>query len=49
VRPADPTTFFGVPVALLIVSLLAAYAPARHAMKPDPMRALKHEMLITEG
>jgi putative ABC transport system permease protein len=39
----DPLTFMAVPVGLLIVSLGAAYLPARRASRVDPVRALKAE------
>jgi putative ABC transport system permease protein len=38
----DPTTFLGVTVALIGVSLLASYIPAVRATRADPMIALGH-------
>ena len=43
VQPRDPMTLAGVPMALLIVAMLAALIPARRAMKVDPVQALRYE------
>jgi predicted permease len=43
VRPADPGTFALVSLAVIAVSILSSYIPARRATKVDPMVALRHE------
>jgi putative ABC transport system permease protein len=39
----DPVTFVSVPVALLVVSLVASFIPAVRASRVDPMVALREE------
>ncbi|HKO12056.1 MAG TPA: ABC transporter permease [Acidobacteriaceae bacterium] len=43
VRPADPLILATVPLLVLIVSLLASYAPARRAALADPITSLRAE------
>ncbi len=39
----DPLTFCAVSTLLLLVALVASYFPARHAMRVEPMTALRYE------
>jgi len=43
VSATDPATFVGLALLFSIVGLAACVAPARRAMRIDPMSALKHE------
>jgi putative ABC transport system permease protein len=43
IRPIESVAYLGAAVALLIVSGLACFIPARRAMRSDPMAALRHE------
>ncbi len=43
VTPTEPSTFIGVTVFVLGISLLASYLPARKALRIDPMQALRVE------
>ena len=42
-RPLDPATFGGVAVAFLILTVVAAYIPARRAPRIDPLAALRED------
>jgi putative ABC transport system permease protein len=43
VAATDPTTFVGIPLALIAAAALAIYVPARRAMNIDPIVALRYE------
>ena len=43
IGPSDPVTFVAVPVLLLAVAAAAAWAPARRAMRTDPMQAIREQ------
>jgi len=43
VRPADSVTFGLASLAVIVVSILSSYIPARRATKVDPMVALRYE------
>jgi ABC-type antimicrobial peptide transport system permease subunit len=43
IEPTDPTTYGGLAILLMAVSLWACWLPARRAMKVDPAVALRHD------
>jgi putative ABC transport system permease protein len=43
VEPRDPATLVTVPLLLIAIALVAAWIPARRAMRVDPVSALRYE------
>jgi putative ABC transport system permease protein len=43
VSPADPLAFGAVTIGVLVVALIACYAPARRAARVDPLSAIRAE------
>jgi putative ABC transport system permease protein len=43
VRPDDPVVFVSISTAIIAISLLVSWGPARRAASIDPMRALRNE------
>jgi putative ABC transport system permease protein len=43
VEPDDPLTFWTVAAAILIVSMIASYLPARRAARVDPLTTMRAE------
>ena len=43
IEPYDPLTMIGAAVLMIAVAALAAWIPARRAVKVDPMEALRYE------
>ena len=43
VRPDDPVVFISISTAIIVITLLVSWCPARRAASIDPMRALRSE------
>jgi ABC-type antimicrobial peptide transport system permease subunit len=43
ISATDPTSFIGIPLALVAAAALAVFVPARRATKIDPIVALRYE------
>jgi hypothetical protein len=43
IEPSDPAVFVGVPLALILVALLAGSLPVRRATRIDPVQALRQD------
>jgi putative ABC transport system permease protein len=43
IEPLDAPTFIGAALLMLAAAALAAFVPARRAVRIDPMSALRHE------
>jgi len=43
VRPDDPVVFISISTAIIVITLLVSWGPARRAASIDPMRALRSE------
>ena len=43
VKPTDPETYLMVSIFLITVAVVAAYIPARRAVRVDPIVALRYE------
>jgi putative ABC transport system permease protein len=41
ISATDPVTYIAVPLLFIGIALVASYAPARRAMKADPVNALR--------
>jgi ABC-type lipoprotein release transport system permease subunit len=41
ISPRDPLTFAALPMAIVLVTLLASYLPARRAARVDPVVAMR--------
>lgn len=43
VSPFDPVTYIGAPLVMMAVATLATWLPTRHALRSDPLTALRSE------